>query len=66
MLLLSTECEEYAEYVYRKEQAPVLAFEPQTVKVNECGRVEEPLIVGGMDAKLKEFPHMVSQTLSVL
>lgn len=52
-------CEKYAKYVFSEQQLPVLTFEPQTTTVNECGVVGETLIVGGTDAKIKEFPHMV-------
>ncbi|KAF6198848.1 hypothetical protein GE061_006871 [Apolygus lucorum] len=51
-------CEEYAEFVFTMEQVPTLSFDPQVVKKDECRRVEEPLIVGGKDAKAREFPHM--------
>ena len=35
----------------------------QTNMISQCGIVETPLIVGGVAAKPREFPHMVSDFL---
>ncbi|BET02096.1 serine protease [Nesidiocoris tenuis] len=51
-------CEKYKQYVFREEQVPTLTFDPQIEKIDECGRIEQTLIVGGSEAKSKEFPHM--------
>lgn len=53
------ECKEYGKYVYSKERDPVLLIGVGDVEKNECGMTETPLIVGGKDAREKEFPHMV-------
>lgn len=43
-----------------EEASPVLRMGAGTNQVSECGIIESPLIVGGLQAKSKEFPHMVS------
>ncbi|XP_055384408.1 uncharacterized protein LOC129614047 [Condylostylus longicornis] len=54
-------CKEYQEasYVYIKSY-PV-ANEPEVlIKKSKCGHKVEPLVVGGVDVKPREFPHMAS------
>lgn len=58
-LFVCLECKEYGKYVYSIERDPVLLIGAGNVEKNECGMTETPLIVGGEDAKEKEFPHMV-------
>ncbi|XP_014271184.1 venom protease [Halyomorpha halys] len=51
-------CEVYSKYVYRTvEIIPMVpGQEPRNITISDC--TMEPLIVGGVDAKPKEFPHM--------
>ncbi|KAE8573470.1 venom protease isoform X2 [Halyomorpha halys] len=51
-------CEEYGQYVYRIEESPSLLpnQKPDKIKINECNI--QTLIVGGVNAMSKEFPHM--------
>ncbi|XP_065204417.1 chymotrypsinogen B-like isoform X2 [Planococcus citri] len=51
-------CEEYANYRYVKKLQPPMAGNPaQSFNTIDCANVE-PLIVGGIQAKPKEYPHM--------
>ncbi|XP_065204414.1 serine protease snake-like [Planococcus citri] len=51
-------CEEYANYRYVKKLQPPMAGKPaQSFNTIDCANVE-PLIVGGIQAKPKEYPHM--------
>ncbi|KAJ8942836.1 hypothetical protein NQ318_022851 [Aromia moschata] len=51
-------CTKYAEYVYDTVESPVLLEGSDDVKVYDCAIEREELIVGGTNAKWKEFPHM--------
>lgn len=53
-------CESYGQYVFKKMRSPALVLpdEDGQVTISFCGRVAEPLIVGGEDARPREFPHM--------
>ncbi|XP_063992944.1 serine protease snake-like [Diachasmimorpha longicaudata] len=53
----SRKCQEYAELVYTSELAPVLRIGATSNIVSHCGIVDTPLIVGGVQAKHREFPH---------
>ncbi|XP_065204412.1 kallikrein-15-like [Planococcus citri] len=51
-------CAEYANYRYVKKLQPPMAGKPeQSFNTMDCANVE-PLIVGGIQAKPKEYPHM--------
>lgn len=41
------------------QDSPVLSRKSKTDTVSECGIVSVPLVVGGVKANKKEFPHMV-------
>lgn len=62
--ILLPECKEYAKAVYVQQESPVLTRRSRTETVSECGIVSVPLIVGGVRANSKEFPHMVDQKQS--
>nr|XP_024216244.1 uncharacterized protein LOC106677624 [Halyomorpha halys] len=51
-------CREYAEYVYREIDSPILLHNSKKKKIDECAITAETLIVGGTPAKHNEFPHM--------
>ncbi|KAF5278598.1 hypothetical protein FQA39_LY00640 [Lamprigera yunnana] len=51
-------CEEYSKAVNVKQDSPLLLPNSGQILVSECGIVEVPLIVGGSNAQIKEFPHM--------
>ncbi|XP_043670046.1 serine protease snake-like [Vespula pensylvanica] len=51
-------CEEYGKLVYEIEASPVLRIGAGSNVVSRCAIVETPLIVGGIKAKMAEFPHM--------
>lgn len=57
--LFVLECLEYAKAVYAEEVSPVLSAKTSSDKVSQCGILEIPLIIGGVKATPKEFPHMV-------
>uniref|UniRef100_A0A0A9X0K6 Serine protease snake n=3 Tax=Lygus hesperus TaxID=30085 RepID=A0A0A9X0K6_LYGHE len=46
-------CKKYARFVWTKRKRY-----GEFIDVDQCGQVEEPLIVNGKNASLKEFPHM--------
>jgi hypothetical protein len=52
-------CEKYSEAVIQEEDSPVLTPGAGKNKVSTCGIVEVPLVVGGVKAGPREFPHMV-------
>lgn len=52
-------CERYSEAVTQEEDSPVLTPGAEKNEVSTCGIVEVPLVVGGMKAAPREFPHMV-------
>jgi hypothetical protein len=56
-------CERYSEAVYQEEDSPVLTPGAGKNKVSTCGIVEVPLVVGGVKAAPREFPHMVCMDL---
>lgn len=41
------------------EPVQTLSLKPKFKKVDVCGIISSPLIVGGVQARIKEFPHMV-------
>ncbi|XP_035718534.1 serine protease snake-like [Vespa mandarinia] len=51
-------CEEYGKLVYEIEPSPVLRIGAGFNVVSRCAIVGTPLIVGGIKAKMAEFPHM--------
>lgn len=52
-------CEEYSQLIYSRIKDPVLILNGDGyVKVKDCYDVKT-LIVGGIKAEPKEFPHMV-------
>ncbi|XP_011641772.1 serine protease snake-like [Pogonomyrmex barbatus] len=51
-------CKEYADLVYEIEDSPTLRINAGANKVSRCAIVETPLIIGGVQAKHAEFPHM--------
>lgn len=55
---LQIECTEYAKYVYTDEYSPTLHVSAKKESVSKCNIVEVPLIIGGVRAAAKEFPHM--------
>nr|XP_022912160.1 serine protease snake-like [Onthophagus taurus] len=48
------ECKEYGKAVYVK----TIGLDDKEHEISECGITSVPLIVGGEEAKEKEFPHM--------
>jgi hypothetical protein len=52
-------CERYSEAVTQEEDSPVLTPGAGKNTVSTCGIVEVPLVVGGVKATPREFPHMV-------
>ncbi|KAG5319515.1 SNAK protease, partial [Acromyrmex heyeri] len=52
------QCKEYADLVYEIESSPTLRINAGSNKVSRCAVVETPLIIGGIQAKQAEFPHM--------
>jgi hypothetical protein len=55
------ECDEYLEQVTRQLSYLPLTVDsrPVSIKVSDCDAGNVQLIVGGEEAKLGEFPHMV-------
>ncbi|XP_071556799.1 serine protease snk-like [Temnothorax nylanderi] len=51
-------CKEYANLVYETEKSPTLRINAGSNRVSRCAVVETPLIIGGIQAKPAEFPHM--------
>lgn len=51
-------CYEYGKYVYAKVPSQTFLPGDEDEIINECGLLEVELIVGGIPAKPKEFPHM--------
>lgn len=56
--VLNIECEEYSRNVYALVIPPTLAIDPKPVNISLCGIKSKKLIVGGVKADPKEFPHM--------
>ncbi|XP_037049476.1 serine protease snake-like isoform X2 [Bradysia coprophila] len=48
-------CDEYNEFSYNKIS---VSRPPVEMKVSNCAHIATPLILGGTEAKLREFPHM--------
>jgi hypothetical protein len=59
-----SECDEYLERINKQlAYLPLIAdSKPVSIKVSDCDADNVPLIVGGQEAKLGEFPHMVIHT----
>jgi len=51
-------CQEYSKYVFTLEESPVPLPGEEPIEKDNCGRIEEALIVGGTAASDREFPHM--------
>ncbi|XP_012524177.2 serine protease snake [Monomorium pharaonis] len=51
-------CKEYADLVYETENSPTLRINAGSNRVSRCAVIETPLIIGGIQAKHAEFPHM--------
>jgi len=51
-------CEEYKKYVWEEEESPVPLPGETTIPTDKCGRVSQTLVVGGVNAEEREFPHM--------
>lgn len=59
---LVKECIEYSEYVYAKDYGNfILLPRMNRENISTCSIVEQPLIIGGVKAAEKEFPHMVTK-----
>lgn len=56
--IAAIKCEEYAKSVYALVVPPTLAIDPKPVNISLCGIKSKKLIVGGVKADPKEFPHM--------
>lgn len=58
--LMILECQEYGQFVYETESIsnPVLGEPPIIKKHNICAHESVELIVGGVEAREREFPHM--------
>lgn len=54
------ECREYGQYIYETESVPnpILGEPPIIKKHNICAHQVVELIVGGEEAREREFPHM--------
>ena len=52
-----SECQDYKMYSYVWERAPI--GNNQLVKVLRCPFGSNPVIIGGEDASIGEFPHLV-------
>lgn len=63
-----SECDEYLEQISTQlTYVPLTAAsQPVSIKVSDCDAANVHLIVGGQEAKLGEFPHMVIHTLSFI
>lgn len=59
--IIILECQEYSKAVFQEEEQ-MFSWRPQRKPklISTCAAFENPLIVGGMNARVKEFPHMVS------
>jgi len=51
-------CIEYSKYVFEEEESPVPLPGETNYMVDKCGRVSQTLVVGGVNAEEREFPHM--------
>ncbi|KAJ6636459.1 Serine protease snake [Pseudolycoriella hygida] len=51
-------CTEYAEFAYNKIYITNVFGPPTERKVSNCAYTSVPLIVGGTEANVREFPHM--------
>lgn len=58
MNLFIKECQEYSQFVYNTEYSPIMKVHTKKETVSKCNIVEVPLIIGGVKAERKEFPHM--------
>ncbi|XP_049957177.1 serine protease snake-like [Schistocerca serialis cubense] len=56
--LAQQKCVEYRQHVYQLVQDPILIDNPGLLNLSTCGMDREPLIVGGVPASPREFPHM--------
>jgi hypothetical protein len=54
------ECQQYSSLVYTKAGVTVLIPDYEPEKVSQCVEGKK-LIIGGVEAEPKEFPHMVRQ-----
>jgi len=59
-LLCFSECAEAAEAVYGLELPPILVINRRPVNISRCALKSRKLIVGGVKADPKEFPHMAA------
>lgn len=59
-LSLVSECREYSQYVFETEMVPnpIFGEPPIEKKLNKCAHSAVELIVGGEEAREREFPHM--------
>lgn len=56
----STECREYQSAVYEKVKLQtIIGLKPIEREVAHCAMDSVPLIVGGIETRPWEFPHMV-------
>lgn len=44
--------------MFNDEYSPALKVQPKKETVSKCGIVAVPLIIGGVKAESREFPHM--------
>lgn len=56
--IVCTECKEYSTHVYVKDGVTVLIPDYKPEKVSQCVEGKK-LIIGGVEAEPREFPHMV-------
>lgn len=63
MSVLSPECTEFARLQTERVVALPLVPDPKpsVQHVQKCDTNSVPLVVGGSDARINEFPHMVSK-----
>jgi len=59
-IVILSECRQYAQFVYENVTIPnpVFGEPPIPKRLDHCGHKVAPLIVGGENAKEREFPHM--------
>lgn len=58
-LVSLTECAEYQDQLKERISVAVGFNEPVVKEILRCEHASVPLVVGGEQAKSKEFPHMV-------
>lgn len=59
IFLFELECNEYKDFAYNKIYVSNLFGPAKEKLVLDCPFIQLPLIIGGTEAKISEFPHMV-------